>query len=657
MVISLRTVTVLQVKAFVAVAAAKNFSEAAKNLGQTQPALSRRITDLEATLQEALFVRSKQGVELSEAGRALLTHATRVLACYEGMFLFMANYRKDLVIAGTESVMSNVPPTLVQRLEAEFGAVRVRFESGSSDEIQRKVREGRACVGVCAAITEHPELRYTPLLDAPLGFIFNPAFGLPHQAHALSDLKDLPLIRFSDAAFIPTLLRHHGVEWEAYSQSGIVVDGVSQACGVVRAAPLATLVTGVGASGAQVRGLCFVPLPLLLPSVTICLVSRRDSPFDARLEILKTLVADSVLSAQWHPSVRLLRRISDQAASGQAAATGGCDSLSTPPRARTSLSQIESIGFTAVKAFICVAQCKNIAQAALQLHQTPSGLGKVIRQLEATLGEQLFTRSSHGVVLTDAGTSVFPHARRLLTCLDESLALLRARKRAASAVVPQNASVLVGSIRITLGTLLAAEMLSDWLAEYCATHPGIAVHLVITDEYPDLVREGIDLALRPGPLPDSGYIAELLAPARRLACASPQYLQRKGVPVNPRALVDHDCLVHRSRGRWQDEWEFSPVDQSGVQPLFVKVGSALNCNDASTAYQWALQGRGITYSSELALRPALADGRLAQLFPGYVGAPAPLYAVLPGDRGTVPSHVRALVDALAVEFSSNNVVW
>lgn len=83
--------------------------------------------------------------------------------------------------------------------------------------------------------------------------------------------------------------------------------------------------------------------------------------------------------------------------------------------------------------------------------------------------------------------------------------------------------------------------------------------------------------------------------------------------------------------------------------MLVKVGCALNCDNASVAFEWALQGRGILYNSELALKRALANGSLVRLFKDHVGAPAPLYAVHPNGR-PLSAHVRELVEQLAIEF-------
>ena len=110
--------------------------------------------------------------------------------------------------------------------------------------------------------------------------------------------------------------------------------------------------------------------------------------------------------------------------------------------------------------------------------------------------------------------------------------------------------------------------MSNWLADFAAAHPGITIDLVVSDVRVDLVREGIDRALRAGHL---------------------------------------------------NEWTFSLTHDSGGEPLVVKVRGPLTCHSASIAHEWALQERGIIYISELALGRSLASGALVRLLQYYLG--------------------------------------
>jgi DNA-binding transcriptional LysR family regulator len=177
-----------------------------------------------------------------------------------------------------------------------------------------------------------------------------------------------------------------------------------------------------------------------------------------------------------------------------------------------------------------------------------AAVSAALKRVEQSLGVRLFERTTRRVRPTAEGEVMIEYARQALALLAQGQAQVRTGSMG-----------LNGNIRIAVGTLLAREMMSNWVGEFAAAHPGVTIDLAVSDERADLVREGIDLALRAGPLPDSSHTARLLAPARRMACASPQYLERKGVPASPQALGDHDCLVHQVRERWLDEWTFLPA--------------------------------------------------------------------------------------------------
>ena len=162
------------------------------------------------------------------------------------------------------------------------------------------------------------------------------------------------------------------------------------------------------------------------------------------------------------------------------------------------------------------------------------------------------------------------------------------------------------------------------------------------------MREGIDLALRNGPLEDSTLVARLLVTTRRVACASPEYLARHGAPQTPRELSAHDCITYHVRGRRMSTWHFTPI--GGGQREACEVRGRLATNDAAIAHLWARQGRGISYLSELVINEALACGELVRILPGYLGAPVPLYAVWPCNR-FVHARVTRLIESLAAFLS------
>jgi DNA-binding transcriptional LysR family regulator len=289
-----------------------------------------------------------------------------------------------------------------------------------------------------------------------------------------------------------------------------------------------------------------------------------------------------------------------------------------------------------LRVLLATAETGGLTPAGKRCGLSTAAVSAAIKRMEKSLGVRLFERTTRSVRPTAEGEVMIDHARRALELVAQGQALVQA-----------GTSGLTGTIRITVATVLAHELLAQWLAEFAALNPGIVVDLQVSDAHLDLVREGIDLALRNGPLPDSSHSARLLTSAHRVACASPAYLKRHGTPREPADLARHECFVYHVRGRRLDLWQFESKDGEQVR---VRVNGRLASNDASIAQRWALEGRGILYQSELALADAVAAGRLVRLFPDHQGEPAPLYAVLPSARYT-PARVQVVMEQLSQLFA------
>jgi len=304
-------------------------------------------------------------------------------------------------------------------------------------------------------------------------------------------------------------------------------------------------------------------------------------------------------------------------------------------RLRETDSSMEFDNLDDLHVLLATAETGGLTSAGRRCGLSTAAVSAAIKRLELSLGVRLFDRTTRSVRPTAEGEVMIDHARRALELVSEG----RARVRAGTVG-------LAGPIRITVAAALAREVIAQWVAQFVADQPRIEVDLQVSDAHVDLVRDGIDVALRHGPLADSTHTARLLAPARRIACASPAYLERRGTPREPADLTQHECLVYHVRGRRLDLWRFMPEEG---EPVAVRVGGRLACNDASIAQQWALQGRGVLYQSELALHGPLSRGELVRLLPAWPGEPAPLYAVLPSRR-YVPARVKVLVEQLALLF-------
>jgi DNA-binding transcriptional LysR family regulator len=291
-----------------------------------------------------------------------------------------------------------------------------------------------------------------------------------------------------------------------------------------------------------------------------------------------------------------------------------------------------------LRVLLATADTGSLTAAGRRCGLSTAAVSAAMKRLEATLGARLFDRTTRSMRPTAEGEVMIDHARRALDLVAEGQAKVRGDR-----------GELVGTINVTASSAMSQRLLAGWLGEFAAEHAGLEIDLQVSDSWLDLVKDGVDVALRNGPLPDSSLAARLLAPAHRQAFASPAFLERHGEPQHPAELAELDCIIGRLRGRKLGRWRFSPRD--GAEPLDVPVRGRLACDNAAVALQWARQGRGVVYLSEIDLHEPVRRGEMRRLFPGFDGEAAPLYAVLPSARFT-PHRVRAMVDALAAWFGA-----
>jgi DNA-binding transcriptional LysR family regulator len=176
-------------------------------------------------------------------------------------------------------------------------------------------------------------------------------------------------------------------------------------------------------------------------------------------------------------------------------------------------------------------------------------------------------------------------------------------------------------VRLAAPTDLARSVLGPWLDEFQALHPDIELALHLSDGVQDLVGDALDLALRYGHLPDSGLVARKLCETRRITCAAPAYLARRGTPRTPEDLAGHNCLTFRVGGRNDATWHFVAPDGRACK---VRVRGDRRSDDSALVKLWAVEGRGIVNKSDIDLEDELAGGRLVRLLADHAGPRRPL---------------------------------
>lgn len=255
--------------------------------------------------------------------------------------------------------------------------------------------------------------------------------------------------------------------------------------------------------------------------------------------------------------------------------------------------------FDALHCFLTVVDTGNLSRAAKSLRVAVSSVSRRIDWLEGEVGAKLFVRSSRVVLLTDAGERFVPRARNLVAELADA-------KAAVTAVDPEPRGLLTVTAPRAFGRRHIAPAVGEFLRRY----PLMELELQMNDDVVDLATQRVDVAIRLGTLPDSGLLATYLAPRRRIACASPAYVARHGMPATPLDLLDHNCMTFASRSALSCWWCFDGVNRN--KPL--AVSGTLRSDDVDFMLEAAIGGAGIAHLPSWLAYDALIAGQLLPLF-------------------------------------------
>jgi DNA-binding transcriptional LysR family regulator len=284
----------------------------------------------------------------------------------------------------------------------------------------------------------------------------------------------------------------------------------------------------------------------------------------------------------------------------------------------------------AMSIFLTVVEAGSLSAAARRLHAPLATVSRKVSDLESHLRTKLFNRSSHKLVLTEAGSSYVAACKRILADVTEA-------EYAASGEY----AAPTGELTVTAPVDLGRIHLIPILAEFLKAYPKIDVHLVLNDRVMSLSEDQIDVALRMGALPDSTLKALRLGVIRRVFCASPAYLAARGTPRTPNELAGHDCVSYTAL-LLPDVWRF-PSDKTN---LAVRVHSRLIVSSAEAACEAARAGIGITPAAFHLIEEALEAGTLTTLLDDFEPPAWPVSLVYVAGR-FLPIKLRAFLDFAA----------
>ncbi len=286
-----------------------------------------------------------------------------------------------------------------------------------------------------------------------------------------------------------------------------------------------------------------------------------------------------------------------------------------------------------MQVFNAVVDAGSFAGAAEKLDFSRGMATRYVAQLEGHLGVRLLNRTTRKLSLTEAGQDYYGRAAQILAMVAE-----------AQSSVVQEASIPRGTLRVASSHAFGVRHLGWAITEYLQRYPGVKVDITLNDRMVDLVEEGFDIGIRVAEKIDLGLVARKLTRARIVACASPGYLKKHGVPKSPEELVEHNCLSY-SNLNMPNEWHFM---RKGVERTVLVTGD-LRGNSGDILRNAAVEGLGVILQPTFLTYEALRKKKLVRILPDWEADELTVFAVYP-NRKFLPPKVRSFIDFLAERF-------
>ena len=287
-----------------------------------------------------------------------------------------------------------------------------------------------------------------------------------------------------------------------------------------------------------------------------------------------------------------------------------------------------SLGFDDMALFVRVAELGTLSAAARERDVPTSHVSRSLTKVEAAYGLKLIERSTHGLSLTPEGEVFLGYCRQVIGALGELASELDVKAQTVS-----------GTVRMSVSPVVAQYLIVPKLPELLARHPELRIDLSVDDRMSDLVRDGIDLAIRTGTPASDSVVAKLIATHQRALFAAPNYIAQFGAPRTPDELQRHRLIANGAVNAL-NRWKFSV---NGVQQEIAVTGTH-RADSTATLMNMALHGLGITRLNTAVAQPLVEQGRIVEVLAEFRDAsPLPVYAVFLPSRQRLPK-IRACVD-------------
>jgi DNA-binding transcriptional LysR family regulator len=290
---------------------------------------------------------------------------------------------------------------------------------------------------------------------------------------------------------------------------------------------------------------------------------------------------------------------------------------------------------SAMEVFTNVVEFEGFSAAASHLGISRASVSKQVIQLEESLGARLLNRTTRRVSVTEVGEAYYERCKRVLAEVEE-----------ADLLVEQLHSEPRGTLKVSAPMSFGVAHLGPAVSDFLSEYRELSISLTLNDRFTDLIEEGFDIAIRIAQSADSSLIARRLSGVRCVMTATPEYLERKGVPTKPQDLSGHQCLSYSYLASGLEWSIFGPNGATSV-----KVSGPLKANNGEVLLQAARQNLGVAFLPNFLVREDIQAGVLVPVLEQYRLPELSVYAVSPPNR--FPARkVQAFIAFLAERFET-----
>ncbi|OIQ48033.1 MAG: transcriptional regulator [Gammaproteobacteria bacterium MedPE] len=294
-----------------------------------------------------------------------------------------------------------------------------------------------------------------------------------------------------------------------------------------------------------------------------------------------------------------------------------------------------NISFEQLKSMVVFAQVVEqgtLSGAAKQLGLSRAVISYHIKKLEQQLAITLLNRSTRTISLTEAGNDYYQHCR-----------VIAQQATAANQQIENLKTDPIGRLKITCPVNVGLQTIVPALNEFRGLYPKIELDVMLTDEVVNILQQGIDLAIRGAPLPDSGLQATKLSTLKTCLCGAPSYFEKRGIPQKPSDLSHHEWVIYKLTA--------SNIELTkGSRSYTVSVKGSIETNNAAARTAFVEGGHGLAKIPMYDAIPKIRQGTLMSVLDDYAMKDINVYGVFPPGSAS-SKKLRLLLDFLKSYFN------